>query len=54
MDKQCRDYALEKMKKKTGSAQKLDKYGAGGAAKVRKGEATSSGKQIKNFSGRGK
>jgi hypothetical protein len=54
MDKQCREYALEKMKKKIGASQKLDKYAAGGAAKVRKGEATSSGKQIKNFSIRGK
>lgn len=52
MDKQCREYALEKMKEKKES--KLQKYAAGGVAKVRKGEATSSGKQIKNFSRRGK
>ena len=43
MDKQRREYALKKIQEKKES--KLEKYAAGGAAKVRKGEATSSGKQ---------
>jgi hypothetical protein len=49
MDKQCREYALKKMqekKQKIGASQKLAGYAAGGAAKVRKGEATSRGKQV--------
>ena len=44
MDKQTREWALKKMSecKKT-----IDKYAAGGSAKVRKGVATKSGKAIK-------
>jgi len=62
MDKQRREYALKKMqekKEKIGVAQhqisqKLEKYAAGGAAKVRKGEATLSGKQVKTSPQKGR
>ena len=52
MDKQCRDYALKKMQEKKES--KLEKYAAGGAAKVRQGAATSAGNQIKTSPQKGK
>jgi len=52
MDKQRREYALKKLKEKKES--KLEKYAAGGAAKVRKGEATLSGKQLKTSPQKGK
>jgi hypothetical protein len=57
MDKQCREYALKKMqekKQKIGASQKLAGYAAGGAAKVRKGEATPSGKQVKTSPQKGR
>ncbi len=44
MDKQRWEYAIKKIQEKKES--KLEKYAAGGAAKVRKGEATSRGKQV--------
>lgn len=52
MNKQNREYVLKTLKEKKES--KLEKYAAGGAAKVRQGAATSGGKQIKTSSQKGK
>jgi hypothetical protein len=45
MDKQSREEIMKALNK--GTKCQADKYAAGGAAKVRKGEATAGGKQIK-------
>lgn len=44
MNKQSREFALNKINERKN---KPSEYAAGGAAKVRKGEATITGKQIK-------
>jgi hypothetical protein len=52
MNKQRREYALNKMNEKKQIVP--EGYSAGGAAKVRKGEVTPSGKQIKTSSKKGR
>ena len=44
MDRQKREFALKKMKE---CKKSTEKYAAGGAAKIRKGVATKSGKATK-------